>query len=266
MVGSFSSNHAIVCSSAASGKATTRWLRHVDASFALSAPSLVPLGGFHSHCLWVYGNLIHQASSRKWATHGRGTRYTGRDRRRCGQSGRQRRFHPSNRSWHNHSRRRRGRQDGGHRSPRGGGGPRAWQGVPTLSRGGCAPATRCQQGVNVEVGKKEAAIDLVIVMEIRLFDPASLRKLSGRNVISKVESGTGLIVKEVNIEVDCIFFNPLGRRSRDRSPGRERQRSTGCVREDRRSAAVRAADLRRGRPGGCRPRDVRGCRPPGLVL
>lgn len=60
------------------------------------------------------------------------------------------------------------------------------------------------QGVNVEVGKKEAAIDLVIVMEYGYSIPAVAKALR-ENVITKIEEGTGLIVKEVNIEVDDLY-------------------------------------------------------------
>jgi uncharacterized alkaline shock family protein YloU len=61
------------------------------------------------------------------------------------------------------------------------------------------------QGVNVEVGKKEAAIDLVIVMEYGFSIPTVAQMLR-QNVISKVEDGTGLMVKEVNIEVDDLHI------------------------------------------------------------
>jgi uncharacterized alkaline shock family protein YloU len=61
------------------------------------------------------------------------------------------------------------------------------------------------QGVNVEVGKKEAAIDLVIVMDYGYSIPIVAQALR-ENVIGKVETGTGLIVKEVNIEVDDLFI------------------------------------------------------------
>jgi uncharacterized alkaline shock family protein YloU len=61
------------------------------------------------------------------------------------------------------------------------------------------------KGVNVEVGKKEAAIDLVIVVEYGYSIPAVAQALR-ENVISKVEEGTGLSVKEVNIEVDDLFI------------------------------------------------------------
>lgn len=66
------------------------------------------------------------------------------------------------------------------------------------------------QGVNVEVGKKEAAIDLVIVMEYGYAIPAVAQALRD-NVISKVEKGTGLVVKEVNIEVDDLYIQTEGK-------------------------------------------------------
>jgi uncharacterized alkaline shock family protein YloU len=65
------------------------------------------------------------------------------------------------------------------------------------------------QGVNVEVGKKEAAIDLVIVMDYGFSIPVIAQEIRN-NVISKVETGTGLIVKEVNIEVDDLFVPSEG--------------------------------------------------------
>jgi uncharacterized alkaline shock family protein YloU len=67
------------------------------------------------------------------------------------------------------------------------------------------PGESLTQGVNVEVGKKEAAIDLAIVMDYGYSIPAVAQNLR-ENVISKVETGTGLAVKEVNIEVDDLFI------------------------------------------------------------
>jgi len=61
------------------------------------------------------------------------------------------------------------------------------------------------QGVNVEVGKKEAAIDMVIVVRYGFAIP-SLAQEVRENVIARVETGTGLIVKEVNLEVDDLEF------------------------------------------------------------
>jgi uncharacterized alkaline shock family protein YloU len=60
------------------------------------------------------------------------------------------------------------------------------------------------QGVNVEVGKREAAVDLSIVIDFGFSIPELAQQLRD-NVISRVESGTGLVVKEVNIEVVDLF-------------------------------------------------------------
>jgi len=61
------------------------------------------------------------------------------------------------------------------------------------------------QGVNVEVGKKEAAIDVVILVQYGYAIPTLAQEVR-ENVIARVEAGTGLIVKEVNIEVDDLQF------------------------------------------------------------
>ncbi len=60
------------------------------------------------------------------------------------------------------------------------------------------------QGVHVEVGKREAAIDLSIVVDFGFSIPELAQQLRD-NVIKRVESGTGLLVKEVNIEVVDLF-------------------------------------------------------------
>jgi uncharacterized alkaline shock family protein YloU len=61
------------------------------------------------------------------------------------------------------------------------------------------------QGVNVEVGTKEAAIDLVMVVRYGYPIP-DLAQTVRENVIAKVESATGLSVVEVNLEVDDVVF------------------------------------------------------------
>lgn len=61
------------------------------------------------------------------------------------------------------------------------------------------------QGVNVEVGKKEAAIDLVILVRYGYPIPTLAQEVR-ENVITMVETQTGLIVKEVNIEIDDMQF------------------------------------------------------------
>jgi len=70
------------------------------------------------------------------------------------------------------------------------------------------PGESLTQGVNVEVGKRETAIDLVIVVDYGFSIPAVAQDLR-ENVIMKIEAGTGLVVKEVNIEVADLFV-PTG--------------------------------------------------------
>ena len=62
------------------------------------------------------------------------------------------------------------------------------------------------QGVNVEVGKKECAIDVVILVRYGYSIPTLAQQVR-ENVIARVEADTGLIVKEVNIEVDDLEFD-----------------------------------------------------------
>lgn len=62
------------------------------------------------------------------------------------------------------------------------------------------------QGVNVEVGKKECAIDVIILVQYGFSIPTLAQEVR-ENVIARVEAGTGLIVKEVNIEVDDLQFD-----------------------------------------------------------
>lgn len=67
------------------------------------------------------------------------------------------------------------------------------------------PGEQLTQGVNVEVGKREAAIDLVMVVEYGFSIPVLAQEVRD-NVITRVETMTGLIVKEVNIEVDNLWI------------------------------------------------------------
>ena len=70
--------------------------------------------------------------------------------------------------------------------------------------GRVSPAESLTRGVNVEVGKRETAIDLVVVVEYGYSIPDVAQELR-ENVITRVEDGTGLTVKEVNIEVTDLF-------------------------------------------------------------
>jgi uncharacterized alkaline shock family protein YloU len=71
------------------------------------------------------------------------------------------------------------------------------------------------QGVGVEVGEKEAAIDLEIVVEYGV-SIAELGRNIQRNVKQSVERMTGLRVVEVNIAVDDVYLPTDG--GQDSSP------------------------------------------------
>lgn len=66
--------------------------------------------------------------------------------------------------------------------------------------------TNLSQGVGVEVGERQAAVDLDIVAEYGV-SIADLAVAIRRNVIASVERMTSLEVTEVNITVHDIFLN-----------------------------------------------------------
>lgn len=61
------------------------------------------------------------------------------------------------------------------------------------------------QGVNVEVGEREAAIDLRMTVDYGVSIP-QVADAVRRNIISRVQAMTGLLVKEVNIDVTDLYF------------------------------------------------------------
>ncbi|CAN5269250.1 hypothetical protein BH24ACT16_BH24ACT16_01070 [soil metagenome] len=61
------------------------------------------------------------------------------------------------------------------------------------------------QGVSVEVGKEEAAVDLTLTVEYGRSAPRVADTVRN-NVISRIESLLGLRVNEVNVSVTGLFF------------------------------------------------------------
>lgn len=61
------------------------------------------------------------------------------------------------------------------------------------------------QGVSVEVGEREAAIDLVLIADYGV-SIADLADGIRRNIVSAVERMTGLSVTEVNIDVQDVYL------------------------------------------------------------
>lgn len=67
-------------------------------------------------------------------------------------------------------------------------------------------STNHSQGVTVEVGERQAAVDIDLIADYGVAI-ADLAAGVRRNVISKVESMTGLEVTEVNITVHDVFLD-----------------------------------------------------------
>ncbi len=83
------------------------------------------------------------------------------------------------------------------------GGPRAFGAIRERIPGSSGP--NVAQGVGVEVGETEAAIDLDIVVEYGV-SIAELGRSIQRNVKQAVERMTGLRVVEVNVAVDDVYL------------------------------------------------------------
>lgn len=78
------------------------------------------------------------------------------------------------------------------------------------------------QGVSVEVGQEEAAIDLTVTVEYGKSVP-QLAEAVRRNVANRVESLVGLRVTEVNVAVNNVYF-PEMEREQERQRQQEEQR------------------------------------------
>ncbi len=83
---------------------------------------------------------------------------------------------------------------------------RAFGAIRQRIPGSSTPAVT--QGVSVEVGETEAAIDLDLIVEYGV-SVADLGHAVQRNVKSSVERMTGLKVVEVNVNVDDVYLGDL---------------------------------------------------------
>jgi uncharacterized alkaline shock family protein YloU len=88
------------------------------------------------------------------------------------------------------------------------------------------------QGVSVEVGQEEAAVDLTLTAEYGKSIP-QLAEAVRRNVINRVESLIGLRVTEVNITVANVFF-PQQEQEQQRQQELEQQRREQDAQEQQR--------------------------------
>jgi uncharacterized alkaline shock family protein YloU len=88
------------------------------------------------------------------------------------------------------------------------------------------------QGVSVEVGQEEAAIDLTLTAEYGKSIP-QLAEAVRRNVANRVQSLVGLRVTEVNITVSNIFF-PQQEAEQERQQQLEQERREQEAQEQQR--------------------------------
>jgi uncharacterized alkaline shock family protein YloU len=73
------------------------------------------------------------------------------------------------------------------------------------------------QGVSVEVGEREAAVDLIVTVEYGESVPQVSQAIRD-NVIKRIEAITGLSVTEVNVAVNDLYFP--GEEEADAAPAR----------------------------------------------
>ncbi|GAC1328623.1 MAG: hypothetical protein NVSMB13_15830 [Mycobacteriales bacterium] len=85
----------------------------------------------------------------------------------------------------------------------GGGSARAFGALKERIPGSSGPSIT--QGVSVEVGERQAAVDIQIVVEYGV-SIADLAQSIRKNVVTTVERMTGLQVTEVNVNVDDIYI------------------------------------------------------------
>jgi uncharacterized alkaline shock family protein YloU len=111
----------------------------------------------------------------------------------------------------------------------GGGASQAVSGILGSITGGSGGQT---QGVSVEVGQEEAAVDLTLTAAYGKSIP-QLTEAVRRNVVNRVESLVGLRVTEVNITVANIFF-PEQEREQERQRQLQQQQQEQQAQEQQR--------------------------------
>ncbi len=113
----------------------------------------------------------------------------------------------------------------------GSGGSQSMSGILGSITGGSGGGSQTQ-GVSVEVGQEEAAIDLTLTAEYGKSIP-QLAEAVRRNVVNRVESLIGLRVTEVNITVSNVFF-PQMEEEQERQRQLEQQRREQEAQEQQR--------------------------------
>jgi uncharacterized alkaline shock family protein YloU len=113
----------------------------------------------------------------------------------------------------------------------GGGTSQAVSGLLGSITGGSGSGSQTQ-GVSVEVGQEETAIDLTLTVEYGKSIP-QIAEAVRRNVANRVENLVGLRVTEVNLAVNNIFF-PQMEEEQERQQQQEQQRREQEAQEQQR--------------------------------
>ena len=113
----------------------------------------------------------------------------------------------------------------------GGGTSQAVSGLLGSITGGSSGGSQTQ-GVSVEVGQEETAIDLTLTVEYGKSIP-QLADAVRRNVANRVESLVGLRVTEVNVAVNNVFF-PQMEEEQERQQQQEQQQREQQAQEQQR--------------------------------
>jgi uncharacterized alkaline shock family protein YloU len=113
----------------------------------------------------------------------------------------------------------------------GGGTSQAVSGLLGSITGGSAGGSQTQ-GVSVEVGQEETAIDLTLMVEYGKSIP-QITDAVRRNVANRVESLVGLRVNEVNVAVNNVFF-PQMEEEQEQQRQQEQQRREQEAQEQQR--------------------------------
>ena len=98
--------------------------------------------------------------------------------------------------------------------------------------GGSSGSSSATQGVSVEVGQEEAAVDLTMMAEYGKSIP-QLTEAVRRNVVNRVESLVGLRVNEVNVTVANVFFPQIEEEQQQQQQQQQQQREQEAQQQQR---------------------------------
>lgn len=95
--------------------------------------------------------------------------------------------------------------------------------------------TNVTQGIEVEVGERQAAVDVTLIAEygVAIHELASAVR---QNIISSIERMTGLEVTEVNVDIIDVHTDYQTPQEREEAERKEREERQKSLREERKAA------------------------------